>query len=287
VCAARDEIDEAGESDWALLEAKAVAAGRWHQVAVAGRVRAILHADVAPRSAVGPLAAVAEIASAHGLTEQAGWADYARCETLWVLGEWDAAMALGQQTISLAERFAYQRLAFRTWMLVLPMAAARNSPEPVERWLTWWTGAAGHFPGNPSPYALVLRAAYSVWAAQATGRPAPVPPDDLVEAIIPMGNPHFVAAIETVVRAWLDAGRDEIATIAAQRWAGIAAEPGSTRLMQTSAALVDAWISGSDVSARRALDLAREHGAPWWELRALQALDDPAATDLERALGIR
>ncbi len=34
-----------GETDWALLEEKALAVGRWHQVVVAGRIRAILQSD--------------------------------------------------------------------------------------------------------------------------------------------------------------------------------------------------------------------------------------------------
>ena len=56
--------------------------------------------------------------------------------------------------------------------------------------------------------------------------------------------------------------------------------------MRASAALLDAWVTGSSVSAQLALDLAREHGAPWWELRALRALADPAAAPIKRALRI-
>ena len=73
--AARDEIGEAGETDWALLEEKALAVGRWHQVVVAGRVRAMHRADTDLRAALQRLDAAVELASAHGLTEQAGWAN--------------------------------------------------------------------------------------------------------------------------------------------------------------------------------------------------------------------
>jgi hypothetical protein len=111
----------------------------------------------------------------------------------------------------------------------------------------------------------------------------PAPPDDLVDAVIPMSNPHFLAGIETVVRAWLDAGRTDLAARAA---ATSAAEPEPTRLMRASAALLDAWVTGSPDSARACLQLAREHGAPWWELRALRALGDPAAEPIAAALGI-
>ena len=44
VSAARDEIGVATQTDWALLE-EALAAGRWHHVVVAGRIRAILESE--------------------------------------------------------------------------------------------------------------------------------------------------------------------------------------------------------------------------------------------------
>jgi hypothetical protein len=132
----------------------------------------------------------------------------------------------------------------------------------------------------------VLRAAIVICVAQARGA-VPEPPDDEVaESVIAMSNPHFLNATETIARTWLDAGRRDPATVAAERSAGFVAEEDATRLMHASAALLEAWVHGSDAAARRALDLAREHGAQWWELRALQALDDPAARDLARRLGI-
>ncbi|MBA2644649.1 MAG: AAA family ATPase, partial [Solirubrobacterales bacterium] len=106
VNAARDEIDEAGEADWALLEAKALAVGRWHQVVVAGRIRAVLLSDTHFPSALPRLDAAAELASAHGLTEQAGWANYSRTEILWVVGNWNEALDVGRGLVALSERYA-------------------------------------------------------------------------------------------------------------------------------------------------------------------------------------
>ena len=131
-----------------------------------------------------------------------------------------------------------------------------------------------------------MHAAIAVWVAQATGRPVVPPADDLTDAFIAMSNPHYLSAAETLVRAWLDAGRTDPATIAAQRSAEFAAESDATLLMRASAALLDAWTTGSAESAHRAATLARDFGAPWWELRALRVLDDPRAAELERALGI-
>ena len=286
ISAARDEIDEAGEADWSLLEEKALAVGRWHQVAVAGRIRGAILADSDPRAALPRLEAAAELASAHGLTEQAGWARYSRTEALWVVGEWDEALELGRGVVELAERYAYERLAFRTWVILLPIAAARRDASVAEHWERWWAGSADHFPSTPSPYALVLHAAIAVWVAQATGRPAALPAEDLADSMIAMSNPHFLAAAETITRAWMDAGRIELATGAAARMAANGRDPDATRLMHVSAALHDAWVAGAATSAQTAAQLARDHGAPWWELRALRVLGDPRADALEGALGI-
>lgn len=286
VNAARDEVGEATEAHWALLEAKALAAGRWHQVAVAGRIGGIMLADSDPRAAIARLRAAADLASAHGLTEQAGWADYSRCEALWVVGRWDEALRVGLEVIELAERYAYQRLAFRTWVVLLPIAAAREEAALAAHWERWWSGAAGGMPSTPSPYARMLNGAIAVWVAKATGGQVPSPRADLTDAIIPMSNPHFIGAIETVVRAWLDAERTDLAVEAAARSTATAADSDSTRLMRASAALLDAWVTGSAASADTCLRLAREHGAPWWELRALRALGDPTAEPIAIALGI-
>ena len=114
------------------------------------------------------------------------------------------------RVIGLGERYAYQRLAFRTWVILLPLAASRGDASVAEHWERWWAEAADHFPSTPSPYARVLHGAIPVWVAQATGRQVVPPADDLTESMIPMGNPHFIAAVETIVRAWLDVGRGPV-----------------------------------------------------------------------------
>jgi hypothetical protein len=131
--------------------------------------------------------------------------------------------------------------------------------------------AESHFPPSLSPYARVLRGATPVWLAQATGRPAPLPPPDLAGAIIPMINPHFVGAIETIIRTWLDAGRRDLAATAAAQWAEHAATASATPLMRASTVLVDAWLTGSAEAARRAGELAAAIPAPFWESRARSA----------------
>jgi class 3 adenylate cyclase len=274
-CATRDELDLATEGDWEMLEERALALERWSQVVIASRVRAMGRAFVDPRGALPLFDSSIEMASAHGLREQAGWGEYGRCETLWVLGENDAALAAGIRVLDLAEHNSYQRLAFRTYMIVLPIAASRGDAAMAARWDRWWADAESHFPPNPSPYGRMLRGAYLVWLAQATGKAEPIPPDDLVEAAIPMVNPHFLAAMETVVRRWLDAGRgDPVARIAERIAANVAAQADATALMRASAALVDAWVTGSHASAASAAELAASVPAPWWVARAQAALGE-------------
>jgi class 3 adenylate cyclase/tetratricopeptide (TPR) repeat protein len=271
-CAVRDEVGLGAERDWEVLAQRALALGRWAKVVSAGRVQATYRSFAHPRDALPLLEAVLETASAHGLTEQAGWCEYGRCETLWVLGELDAALASGIRVLDVAERYAYQRLAFRTFMILLPIAAERRDAALAARWERWWAEAQQHFPPNPSPYGRMLRGAYQVWLAQAVGTAPPVPPDDLVEATIAMENPHFLAATETVIRTWLDAGRQDLAAAMARLIAENAtAESDGSPLLHASAALIDAWVTGSRTSAERAAQLAASVPAPWWEARARAA----------------
>lgn len=269
-CLARDELDVAGREDWALLAERARRLQRWHQVVVAERVRAVDVSFEDPRAALGPLADVIELAATHGLTEQGGWGEYSRCETLWLLGDWDAALESGRRALDLAERYAYTRLAFRTFMVVLQIAAERGDAALAERWDGWWVGAQTDFPPSPSPYARVLRGASAVWLARAAGRDAPLPPADIADAIVPMVNPHFVGAVETVILAWIGAGRHDLATVAAGRWAATTSTT-PPRLVQASAALIDAWLTGSRVPADRAVEIATRIPAPFWVSRARAA----------------
>jgi len=273
--AARDEVDAASASDWELLEQRALALGRWQQAVVAGRVRGVQMAETDPRAALPLLVAAAELASAHGLTEQGGWCDYSRCEVLWVLGDWDGALLAGLRAVELAERYAYERLAFRTWMILLQIAAASGDARAVKRYDRWWVGAADHFPPNPSPYGQLLHGAVAVWRAQAMEEPVTSPPDALVEAVISISNPHFLGAALTLVRAWIDNGRSDLAASAAARLAAHASDPDASVLMRASAALADAWVNGSEAAADRAADLVATLPAHRWLSASAHAPSDP------------
>jgi tetratricopeptide (TPR) repeat protein len=282
--AARDEVDAASDAEWAELEERARSLGAWSHVISASRVRAVYTSFEDPAAALPALEETAELARAHGHLEQAGWCDYSRCETLFLLGRWDEALALGVSIVDLAERNAYERLAFRTYVVLLPMAAERRDPSIADRYRAWQEAAAERLPTVHSPYAIVLRAAIEAWSARARGERPVAPPDETVDAIIPMINAHFIAAMETLVRAWIDAERTDLATAAGDRVAAFAAEDDTTPLMRASSALIGTWLGRVEPAA--AVEVARVSGAPWWIARALRAAGNAAeAEQIEGSLG--
>jgi hypothetical protein len=264
---------------------QARALGRWRQVVAASRILAVLQGEVDPLSSLPRLADVAAEASAHGLTEQAGWAQYSRCETLWLVGQWDEAVAAGLEAVALAERFSYIRLGFRTWIVLLQIASARHDAAMVDHFDRWWEDAANQFPAAPSPYGRLLRAATSIWLAEARGQPVDPPTNDIAECVVSIANPHFMGAIETVVDAWMAAARTDPAAEALRRSIEFSHEPDATVIMKASAALLDARVNASADAARQAVELAAGLPAPWWELRARRALGQPTA-ELEALLGL-
>ncbi len=282
---AHDEIAVSSDAEWAMLEERARALGAWSHAIGAARARAGFASFLDPAGALPALAETAELARTHGQVEQAGWCDLSHCETLFVLGRWDQALEIGRGIIQVAERNAYERLAFRTYVVLLPMAAECGDPSLAEQYHAWHGANAGRLPAVDSPYARLLRAAIDVWSSIARREPPSPPPDAIVESVIAMINPHFVAAIETVARAWLDAGRVDLATAAGDRLGGFAKHEEVTPLMRASSALVDAWLGRADPAL--ALSAAQAAGAPWWVARALRAAGRPdEAQEIEASLGL-
>jgi class 3 adenylate cyclase/tetratricopeptide (TPR) repeat protein len=289
VTSARGEVGTMDPDAWSEIARRALALGRWQQAAIATRIRAFERVDHDPAAALPGIDAAAELAQAHGMTEQSGWCELARCETLFVIGRWDEALDSGLRAIELGERYAYIRLAFRTWVVLLPMLAARRDSSLLERHARWWRQAKQHFPTNPSPYGSFLTAAVGAWRAAAAGETPPVPDASLTAFDLGFSNPHFLAAVETVTDAWLAHDRLDLAR-------AIAAKPvddEATPLMRSSSDLVRARVAAAEgasqdphAHARDSAAHARGIGASWWLARALRLLGDPEADALEAALGI-
>jgi class 3 adenylate cyclase len=287
--ATADELDLGDTAVWGELADKATALGRWRQAAIATRVLGVIRADRDPGAALALHDAAAHIADSHGLTEQSGWARLSRAEALFVVGDWDAALVTVDAAIALGEQYAYERLAFRSWMVALPMLAARRDPSWNERYRRWWRTAEAHFPPTPSPYGTVLRAATAQWLARAAGEPATAVPE-LPAELPPFSNPHFAAAREIVAEALIETGDITIARTLAE------GDPTDdwTPIMRASQALIASWIARADGDGETAMRLgaaAAEHataiGAAWWVARGLRGAGDAAAAgDLERRLRI-
>jgi len=288
--ATTDELGTGGAAVWERLSERAEAAGRWRQAAIGLRVRGLLTADRDLPAALELHRASAQLAEAHGLTEQQGWADLGLAEAWFVLGDWDAALDAGDRALRLAERYAYERLAFRTWVVVLPMLAARGDPTWSERYLTWWAQAEPHFPANASPYGRVLREAIVLWLARAGGEAVQASPDGIGEIgeIPPFMNPHFLAAREILAEAFLAAGN-----VAAARALAEQADDSPTELMLASQALIGSWVVAAEADdaaatplADEAADHARAAHAAWWLARSLRA-GGHEAVDIEKRLRVR
>jgi tetratricopeptide (TPR) repeat protein len=269
--ATADELDMLDPAVWDELEELARAAGRWRQVVIALRVRGMLRLDVDPSSALPLIQESAELAEAHGFTEQRGWAELARAEVLFVSGDWDESLAAADRAIGLGERYAYERLVFRTWMVVLPLLADRRDPSWIPRFERWWGGAVSHFPPSPSPYGTVLAAARQLWIARARGE-ALGGDVSLPDDIPPFLNPHFLAAREIITEALIDRGEFDRAAIV------VGQEPDHdwTPLMRASHSLMSSWLATARGEPERARHLAsqaathaRSVGARWWLERAL------------------
>lgn len=284
--AARDEVDASSESEWAELETRARALGAWGHVVTAGRVRAMYRAAADATEAVSVIEEAAGVANAHGLIEQAGWCEMTRAEMLWVLGRWPEAMETARGAVDLAERNAYERLAFRTYVVMLPLAAALRIPSVADRFRAWDSALPDRGPANQSPYERVLRAAIGAWTSASRGEALEAPAAETLEALVPMMNPHYVAATEALASAWLERGHAHLAAAVADRVAGLMEEDDdATPLMRASAALIGAWVGRADPD--EALAAARAAHAPWWIARALRAGGRVReAEEIESRLGI-
>ena len=283
--AAEDEVDASSDANWAELESRARALGAWGHVVTAARIRAMYRSAEDVDGALPIVEEAAAVAHAHGLVEQAGWCDLTRAELLWVLGRWEEARSACGAVIELAETNGYERLAFRTYVVALPLAAAIRDPTVSESYHAWDAALEERGPAVQSPYARVLRPAIRAWTSAARGERPAAPPPDVLDAIVPMMNPHYLAAIEALVSSWLAAGSTEPPAAAAERVAGFVGEKDATMLMRASAALVGAWVGRTDPN--EAIEAARAAGAPWWTARALRAAGRvPDAEEIEASLGI-
>jgi tetratricopeptide (TPR) repeat protein len=273
------ELDEYDVADWQDIERLAVELGDWQRAVKAMRMQAGQYLDDQP-GLVWPLAdRVEEIGRRRGLEEDLCWIDYLRTEAGFVAGEWDRAVAAGLRAFDLGERNGYDRAVVRTLHVLLPIASARGEREIVERAFAWHAPRRHMFPD--SPYARIMEAAIGLHCA-AAGLQPPVVPEvapRLIAFDAEPGGPSWVAALETVVEAWLAAGEvggaHEAVSLIEH---GAATHPTTSSLGRGVAAYLRSRVSGAqgDVAAeaaqaRTALGHFRNGGAAWWIWKCLRA----------------
>ena len=159
-----------------------------------------------------------ELATTHGLTEQACMAQCMVATTQFELGGWDDALEVGFEAIAVAERNAYFRPSYRTWVAVVPILEARRDRDGLARLARWFDTIRSAFPEPPSAYGQVHNAAMdrmlaSVGLPPVWGRPITVE----TLALEGYNNPDYIAAQEITVREWIPEGEMQRAAEAVER----------------------------------------------------------------------
>jgi class 3 adenylate cyclase/tetratricopeptide (TPR) repeat protein len=278
-------------SQMAKLDAKtvelAIELGQWKQASSTLRFRAVMVFEDRPDEASAALSRAAEIAEAHGLSEELAWVAYVRVEFALVRGSWEEARRAALSALDAADRGAYHRVQVRTWFALSPIALAQQDTELLERARRWFAAHEEIFPH--SPFGNVMHAAVDLRLAVA-GLAQPVEPDP--DEILPAWDesqilPSWLAAVETIFDAWLSAGRTKTAERVLARISAWREHPLSTHLSRGSEDLLRSRLllaaegpsEGTRIFARRALEACRRASAPWWIAKAIRSLQEAGDAD--------
>jgi len=245
-----------------------------------------------------------QAATAHGRTEDVGWADYTEAEAAFGSGEWDRALAAGRRAAAVGEANAYLRLTVRTWHVLIPIAAARGDQALLERAARWYAALEGKFEFPDSPYSRVIRAAQDIELA-AAGLWTPYVPEvepRIISFADEPGGPSWTAALDRVFRAWIEAGDSDGAdralsamTVALPSYPTVTSLGlGTYELMRGRLAAARDDSETAVSAGRAALEHFRGGPLPWWTAKALRLLERVGgasydevgeAFEIERQLG--
>ena len=148
------------------------------------------------------------LARAHGLRQSLAWIGYARTEMHLLTGSWDDLLAVGDENLMLADRYAYVRAGVRTWFAMRPVIRDRADIDRASRMAEWF---AARLSVPDSPYGRLMHAAIDVdLRALGIGTTPDPEPDRLTESWrLAYDDASFVAAQDTVLDAWLRSDRLE------------------------------------------------------------------------------
>jgi hypothetical protein len=276
----------------AELERLALRRRAWSAAAEAQLVQALVRTPDHAGEARAHAARLLELCEAHGLREDLVWAHYVHVEIGLVAGDWDEAVASAREALEIGIAGGFDRAVVRTWSAVLPIASVRADEELLREGHEWLTGRFRE-PESPSPYALIMTAARKLETARAgLGEPhVPDVEERLDSFALRYASPSWLAGLETVFAAWLEAGELEGAARAVERMRPFEEDERSAALGRGTVRLLRAQLAaaqGGDAApdAERALADFRVSRAPWWIAKALRLLGSDEAGEIERSLGI-
>jgi class 3 adenylate cyclase/tetratricopeptide (TPR) repeat protein len=275
---------------WDEVEQLARRAGNWEKVSAAARIQATRELEDSPDEVVLRLGAARGVADAYGLVEDGAWCDYGLAEAYLAAGRWDEAIAAGRCALTVAAQHDFSRVAVRTWFVLLPIARVRRREDLVGEASQLFAKRLDNAPD--SHYARVIATAAHLHFAAFGLEPAFVPD---VESRLPSfdlahDGPSWLAAIETLVETWLEAGELDGAEQALDRMRASLDKGAPSRLARATEALLRAKLflargdpAASGIEAKRSLELLGDKGAPWWRAKAIRALERAGEVSVELA----
>ncbi len=286
--AARSEGGSDDPVAWQRVADAAEELGDWATVVSATRSAAVATLDDSAAEVFEPIGRARQIAIAHGLTEDVGWAEYIECEAAFISGDWDRAMTVGLRTIDLGEANAYLRLTVRTLHVLVPIASVRGDQQTLERAANWYRSLEGKFEFPDSPYARIVRVAQDLDLAAAGLRPQYVPDvESRVASFDSSGGGSWSAALDRVLRSWVEAGELDGADRALAHLGEVLNRSphesslalGTFDLMRARVAVARSAPQLAGDTALVALGYFRNSAAPWWMAKAIRLAQRAGSAD--------
>ena len=168
--------------------------------------RAFISVADEPERTLAELEAAAELAEARGLVAEAVWVDFERAEVHLVAGSWDDALGVRSPRDRRRPRSGASRGSPSAPGSRCGRSRGRGgATDLIERAFPLFERIRG---SSQSPYARVIVGAMDLAFAEAGLRAAFVPELEprLASFDLGYGDPSWLAAVETIVGSWLDAG---------------------------------------------------------------------------------
>jgi class 3 adenylate cyclase/tetratricopeptide (TPR) repeat protein len=273
------ESGVANRETWGELHRAAVARTDWELSMEALRMQAAHTWEQSPSTALDLLEQAAQAGVTRHLTEKLAWTHFARAEVLFAIGDWDDAIASGEQSLALAQGHGYNRAAVRTWFVLAPIAAARQDDVLIARARAWWTEHVRDTPS--SDYGRLMTSSVD----SLLERRLRVRDDDLARAFRSAdSSPSWLAAADTIVIHWLEARQTNVVHQAVERLddelgkgSQSKAAAAASRLLHARLALAEEDHVRARADADRALAIVRSIPMPWWQAKAIHLLKQTGA----------